>query len=190
MKRRNRVCAWLLAFAAAGAAVPGCGSSALKIHSEQATVEPQFVTAVYRAADANTADIYLSDIPEGALVERLSRGAAGEPGNIVHVHLFLRPKAGRTPIDFDASNMTLTHVVLTGSAMGIYGGGGFMLPSWRLGADTFGGRIKRATLRLVESDPGFSDRLGPSTLSGRVTARKDDELAGQISDRLTMLLGK
>lgn len=166
----------------------GGGTSALRLQSEQGTIEPVIRTAVYRRADANTADIYLSDIPPEAIVERLAAGRGGEAGTVIHLHIFLAPKAGRTPIDFTASNTTATCVILTGGPIGVYGGGGFLLPSARIGDGRFTGRIRDATLRLVESDAGFDDRLGLPWLSGTINARRDDPLASLISQHLTRLL--
>lgn len=174
------------------AALTGCGSpSRLRIESRDAIVQPEIHSAVYRATDLNTADLYLSDVPENVLVERLAVGLDDpSPANIIHVHLFLTPKAGRTPIDFTAANISVTHVVLTGGSMGVYGGGGFLLPSGSVGDATYGGTIREATLRLVESRPGFADRLGPSELGGKVAARRDDALADEVSARLTLLLSR
>lgn len=168
--------------------VPGCGSVSLKIESASGLVEPQIRTAVYRPLNDSAADIYLSDVPESSILQRLESGVPGSPAHVVHMHVFLEPKAGRTPIDFTASNATITYMVLTGSSRGVYGGGGFLLPADDIGDREYAGRIRQATLRLIESDPGFADRLGLPELQGRVVARRDDELAASISTRMTRLL--
>jgi hypothetical protein len=170
--------------------LPACtsGPSSLRIESARGVVEPDLRTAVYRFRDANTADLYLSDLPPDILIDRLASRAAGEPGTLVHCHIFLNPKAGRTPIDYTASNCTLTCAIFTGSSLGVYGGGGFLLPADSLGDATLAGTIRDATLRLVEHDPGFADRLGSARLAGRIAAERDDQLADAISARLTRLL--
>ncbi len=148
---------------------------------------PRFVTSVYRMVDANTADIYLSDLPVDQVARRLARSAEGEvgvPGVVVHVHVFLMPKAGRTPIEFTASNVSITQVVLTGTSTGVYAGGGFLLPSSSVGSRWLEGRIQGATLRLIRQQGGFVDRLGPSELSGVISARRDDERAATIGVQL------
>lgn len=164
----------------------GCWTStSLRITSrdEAYVLEPRFVTSVYRMVDVNTADIYLSDIPVEQVAQRLARSAAGEPGVagvIIHIHLFLMPKAGRTPIEFTASNVSITQLVLSGTSTGVYGGGGFLLPSSSVGSRWLEGRIEGATLRLTRQRGDFIDRLGPSRFAGTVSARRDDEQAAAI----------
>lgn len=171
-------------------ALAGCssGPSSLRIESSRGVIEPALQTAVYRFTDSNTADLYLSDFTPDVLVDRLAAGPAGDPGTILHLHVFLAPKAGRTPIDFTASNCTLTYAVFTGSSVGFYGGGGFMLPSDTLGDTSLSGRLRRATVRLVENQPGFTDRLGSAEVGGDIAAQRDDAFATQISAGLTRLL--
>lgn len=167
----------------------GCaGTTSLTVESERSALTPTIQTAVYRFTDSNTADIYLSDLPPEDLVARLAQGVEGEPGVVLHLHLFLAPKAGRTPIDFTASNASVTLLVLNGAARGVYGGGGFMLPSSSLGGATIAGEMRQATIRLVESDAGFGDALGLAEVSGDIAARRDDALAARISDEMTRLL--
>ncbi len=169
-------------------ALAGCsGSTSLSIRSDQAVIQPVVRTAVYRFVDPNTADVYLSDFSPDAIVDRLA-GVEGEPGTVVHLHVFLAPKAGKTPIDFTASNATITCAVMSGQSMGVYGGGGFVLPSSSLGDSSLDARMRQATVRLVEPRDGFSDRLGNAWLEGDFSAQRDDELAGRISAELTRLL--
>lgn len=178
-----------LAFATAALLVAGCGgSSSLAIESREAVIEPELSTTVYRLIDSNTLDIYLSDFPPESVLDRLSAGAPGDPGSIIHLHLFVSPKAGKTPIDFTASNASITYAVFTGSSLGVYGGGGFVLPSSDFGDARFTARIEDATIRLTQDSPGFADRLGRAQLSGSINAYRDDELATAISERLTRVL--
>lgn len=165
------------------------GSTSLSIRSDQAVIRPQVRTAVYRVIDQNTADVYLSDFPPESIVQRLA-GVAGEPGTIVHLHLFLAPKAGKTPIDFTASNSAVTCAVFTGDSLGVYGGGGFVLPWSRFGDASLEARVRDATVRLSDQHPGFGDRLGNAWVEGDFEARRDDELAASISDALTRILLK
>lgn len=172
------------------------GATALRIESRDRDtwMAPDYVTAIYRAIDENTADIFLSDIPEDELLERMrvgpghDGGSNSEPGTITHLRYFLTPLAGKTPIDFTASNTTITHVVLAQGTMGVYGGGGFLLPNDSVGSPIFGGRIKEASLRLLRSDEGFADLLGLAVVSGHIAARRDDTLADSISARMVLML--
>jgi hypothetical protein len=167
----------------------GGGGSSLTIASDAAVIRPVAATAVYRSVDANTADIFLSDFAPDSLAERLSMGASGPPGTVTHIHLFVEPKAGQTPIDFTATSATVRHIVFTGTSFGIYGGGGFLLPSDDVGDASFSGRIKQGTLKLIHAEPGFADRLGLCEISGRVTVKRDDAQAERLSVLLSQLLG-
>lgn len=168
--------------------IAGCSSSvSLGIRSDTAVIQPVVQTAVYRFIDQNTADVYLSDFPPDSIVDRLAN-VEGAPGTVVHLHVFLAPQAGKTPIDFTASNAAFTCIVMSGSSMGVYGGGGFVLPSSQLGDALLDARVRQATVRLVEGRNGFADRLGNAWVEGNIEARRDDELAGNISAELTRLL--
>ena len=76
---------------------------------------PRSGAVVYADADENTVDIYFTDLPE-SVWSAWTMGRASPlwtgGGTIGHVHLFLWPRAGRTPIDFAASNATLTLAVI------------------------------------------------------------------------------
>ena len=116
-------------------------------------------------------------------------GDAGAGGVLIHVHMFLYPRAGRTPIDFDASNTSVRLIVLAGGAgAGRYGGGGFMLPSGEPGDAGFGGRIRGATVGPIASAGSFVDRLGSSIMDATVRARHDEAMAGEIASALDALV--
>lgn len=171
----------------------GCAeSSSLRIASTDrgTAFEPVWRTGVFRMRDRNTVDLYISDLPSDAVSTRLAQALAGEPGppgTVLVINMFLDPEAGRTPIDFTASNASISVVVLTGDSWGVYGGGGFLLPSSFSGERSFEGVIRRATLRLIRAEPGFEDLLGTAELSGSVSARRDDRGAGEIAARLMLL---
>lgn len=158
-----------------------------------------FATAAYTSIDENTADVYLSDLP----VERFQSGKdmlADATGTIFHLHIFLVPSAGNTPIDQTACNITIRQLVLTGTpraegrreipTMGLYGGGGFVLPSGTFGEGTIGGSISAASFRMTRSTPGFKDLLGSGSLSGRFSAPQDDDLAKAMSSKFEYLVNR
>lgn len=147
---------------------------------------PTLPTAVYLAKDPNTADIYLTDLDETALDRGTS--LSGVSGRIVHLHLFLSPRPGSTPIESSACSVVIRHIVLAGEAIGVYGGGGFLMPRGRLGDREYGGTIRDATLRLTDQAGSFVDRLGPSTMEARFVARRDEALARRIGARVEDVL--
>lgn len=165
----------------------GFGGSSYELRSvaRQTVLRPSLRLRAYRAEDANTAHFFLTDLS----VDDLQRDAdlAGITGNIVHIHLFLRPKAGRTPIDSTAFNASIEHLVIANGQIGIYQGGGFMIPGGTPGDRTLGGNLSGATLRLTRATPGLRDLLGPSQADARFSAKLDEETASLIERRLRQL---
>lgn len=173
--------------------------------SDTGSLTPAFITTAYFPTDQNTADIFLSDIPAAQLADPAA-GLTAKTGNIVYIHVFLIPSAGMTPIENSACNVTVRHLILAGSvqakagepgatsstvstvaAIGLYGGAGFMTTGSDPGDDTFTGTIHDSSLRLSRATPGFVDRLGPASMSGKFTAVRDDRLARMIAARFEQI---
>lgn len=187
--------------------LPGCrvfshpgGDLTIASIANNTSLNPAIRTAVYKRVDANTAELYFSDLPEERFLEPGAR-LGDVPGIVLHIHYFLTPSAGSTPIDDTACNVTLKQVVFAPAApstsataqrslpaVGVYGGGGFFFPSGTLGTGVFGGSIRDGTFRLIESSPGFIDALGPSSVTGKLLASRDDVLADAMDRRMRELL--
>lgn len=181
----------LFAFACVVAMVglSGCGTPGMALRSAQGrgTLDPNFTTRCYiPTEDKAGADVYLTDLPPE--LWRPDSDLAGISGTMVHVHLFLRPKAGKTPQAETASNLNIRYVVIGKGAVGVYAGGGFLLPSGTPGDETFGGRIDRASLRLSRAGEGFKDLLGPCELSGRFRAERNETAARLIEARMGQVM--
>ncbi len=140
----------------------------------------------YRAIDKNTADVYLTDLPKEACRQGAPLGEVS--GQILHLHLFISPEAGSTPIDSTACSVTVRLVVVSRGQVGVYGGGGFLQPDSDPGSADFDGFISQATLRFIYRTAGFNDRLGSSELSGSISAPRDDGTADALAIRLDELL--
>ena len=174
-----------LGLLAAALLATGCGrvftASGMRFQSiDQGTMlNPPVVSAGYRAEDASTAEFYLSDIP----LRELTQAESFEDlsGTIVHIHLFIRPKPGKTPIEPTASSATVQAIVLSRGEVGLYGGGGFMLPSGTPGDDTLGGSIRSGSVRLLAATSGFADRLGAASLSIGLSAPRDEAATGAMA---------
>lgn len=174
------------------------GSIAVHNQNTHRVISPEIVTGVYRSpgGDENTADIYLSDMP----LERLASHSdhlKGMSGVLVHIHLFLIPSAGNTPIDQTACNVAVRTIVLASSdaesapLIGVYSGGGFVLPSGDPGDSTFGGSILEASLRLIGSSSnaanGFVDQLTPAEMSGSFRSTLDEANTNALAARFERL---
>ncbi|MEO1717469.1 MAG: hypothetical protein AAFR76_10190, partial [Planctomycetota bacterium] len=144
-----------------------------------ARLAPSLTTRAYTYEDENTVHIYLSDLTPAELDNPEA------VGQIVHIHMFIRPNPGRTPIEPDALNASIRHAILApNNATGIYAGGGFLLPKSRAASGTFKGTIAKGTLRLEAATPNFTDALGPASLRASFDIPNDDELAQTMATRL------
>jgi hypothetical protein len=191
-------CIGLAAALALGASLGGCGdwrlfaarsSGDLRAVSELQKVQyaPTWRTAVYRSADSQSAEIYLTDLPLDRLSD-LDDPLTDLTGSIVQVSLFMQPRAGRTPIDDSACNAAFRQLVISGPARGVYGGGGFVIPQG-LGSAQLRGSVDGATLRLIRMNEGFVDPIGPGEMVGTFRARFDAELSRLMAQRMQSLAG-
>lgn len=144
-----------------------------------------YPTGVYVESDPNTADLYFTTIPG---VGQPGISMQGVSGSVLHVRMFIKPRAGRTPIDYTAVNITVTHVLVADGAVGVYAGAGFMLPSGDVGASNFGGKLKDVTLRPTALTDGFSDQLGWNELDGSLRVVRDPDRAERIASWVDALL--
>ncbi len=167
--------------------------ASLEVRGDRAVLAPAWTTAVYTTSDANTADIYLSDLPIDTLAAEDPAALDSYAGSIIHIHYFLTPKAGRTPIDTRAANATIQHLVLVPNPngglgfAGLYGGGGFLLPTKPPGRRSFSGSINAGSHAMLRAGPGFDDRLGRAIIAGSIDARLDDGACAAIARNLSML---
>ncbi|USN97968.1 MAG: hypothetical protein H6810_07175 [Phycisphaeraceae bacterium] len=152
----------------------GGGGRGEFVSDEQPTkLAPRFTTRLFDSSDSNTADMVLSDLDPTTLADR---GGWGDTvGRVLQVRMFIRPYAGRTPIEPTACSVTMRYLVLAGGEYGIYAGGGFMLADGKPDGKEFGGRILNASMRLVSSSPGFKDLIGSGRMSLSFDVKRDTE---------------
>jgi hypothetical protein len=176
------------------AALPGCGTfggggtTRLRSLENGSEMTADLPARVYKSQGNDNADFFMTDLPEsvwngGADVSEVS-------GIILQVHMFLRPKAGRTPIADTASTCVVRCVVLAKGEIGVYGGGGFFVNSGLPGGETFGGSVRNGTLRLMSATGGFQDRLGPCSVAGAISGKKDEKTAGAMWRAMNALVGE
>lgn len=165
----------LLAACSAG---PVAQSSAvLRSPVLRSQLRTDLATQVYSAGDRSTADFYLSDLPAELLSDQAR--LATQSGSIIHIHLFITPKAGQTPLDPNACSVAIRQIVLSAGSVGVYAGGGFLNVA-EVGNPSIHGNIREATLRLAAASPTFDDRLGPCEMAVSFTARRDEPKARAI----------
>jgi hypothetical protein len=168
----------------------GCAGSdgTVQVRSINSPVvdSPRLTHASYSSSDPNTADVFLTDLDSA----QLQPGAdfSHTSGRIVQIHMFLEPLAGSTPIADSACSVVVRHIVLADGAIGVYSGGGFMLPASHSGGRTLSGSVRQATLRLTGKSETFADPLGAATLDARFSAPLDEAGARQLASRVNELL--
>ncbi len=170
-----------LAFLAPLMGCESSGSLAFRSISTGGRFEASYPTCVYRPVDGNAADVFLTDLPPEHW--NLDSDLSGASGTLVHIHMFLAPRAGSTPLTPTASNMTMRCIVVSRGRVGVYAGGGLFDQDGPPGDDSFSGRLSRASLKLLHADEGFHDALGPCEVGGTVRARRDDTFATILSAR-------
>lgn len=187
-------------------ALPGCAlfraepGGVLTAVSTDGTrsLAPAFTTAAYSFTDENTAEVFLTDLPRERFDDPRDT-LAGAQGIILHMHVFLDPSPGDTPIDATACNVTIRQLVVAGSpdqtkpavpTMGLYAGGGFVLLRGSIGDASLSGSMTGGSYRLTRSTPGFVDRLGAGQIAGRFSATQDPDLARALSARFESLVRK
>jgi hypothetical protein len=179
-----------LALLAVALLVPACTPGAsLSVVSEltDARLEASLPTAAALVRDPSTADVYLTNLPTAMLLPGTALGEAS--GVIVHARMLFRPRAGHTPLDPTASNATVRVVVIARGEVGVYSGGGLLLPGGS-GETRLTGSIRAGTLRLAASSDRFADALGPAELTLRFDAVVDEAQARRIAARVEDLLDR
>jgi hypothetical protein len=178
------------------AALAGCtaGASSGSLLAESLGGSPvvlprDYVTAFYAVREGAETSFFLADVPLNKLLSgQMTRG------NVVHLDLLWVPKAGNTPMDSSATNVSIRFVVFADGEVGVYGGAGFALPDGETGSVTMGLELRDASLTLLDSTDGFADLLSPARLTGRVTARLSEERTQQmryaVSQLVTNALGR
>lgn len=180
--------AWLVLTAGCSTLRLGFGSaSRLESSVHPVRLDPDFTTRVYAPVDRNTADLYLTDLPPEAFdnPERLAQSS----GQLAHIHLFIRPTAGSTPIDTTAVSATVRYFVLARGRVGVYAGGGFLFPRDRVGERRFAFSFTDASVRHTAAGPGFIDQIETGSLDLRTAARLDEDAANLLrrtADRLAL----
>jgi len=179
-----------LGLGACSSMTPWGGETSIEFlsNTKNTAVIPALTLQVYSSDDPTSADIYLTDMPELADPSVSIDSIENATGHLIHIHMFIAPEAGKTPIAFTAANFTIIHIILADGAMGVYQGGGFLLPSGQPGAATFGGRTSQATLRPTAATTGFVDLLGWNEAQGHIHATLDVETAHRLDARIATLL--
>lgn len=111
--------------------------------------------------------------------------ASDQPAAFLRVHIYWRPKPGKTHDDPSSADATIRYLVLTPQGARLYSGSAFVFPQIHRSSGLLTARIESARLRPVTTEGQAPDSLGEAKLSGVLTARPDRsgtiELAGEMN---------
>lgn len=146
-------------------------------------------TRAYTYQDKNTADIYLTDLSQQQLTNFFENDADWSTftGSMVHIHLFLDPKPGKTPIEPTAANATVRYIVLANGEIGVYDGAGFILPGKKIGKGSLSGALHGAPAKLTRKTPRFNDPLPATRLDISFGVKENRPLADELRARIDAL---
>ena len=153
------------------------------LRADAVVLGASYPTVVYAHDPEEDTTFLLTDMA----IEDLLAGKVVD-GQVLHIDLLWEPKAGTTPMDIDATNAIIRHIVISGGEVGVYGGAGFVLPRGSPGRDTLTVALRDAMVRLMDSTGGFVDPLSPARLTGTFTARHEPGLARRISRAISQIV--
>ncbi len=142
-----------------------------------------YTTAVYAHEPEGDTRFLLTDIP---LKDLLSGNVIN--GQAMHIELLWTPRAGKTPMDADATNISIRHIIVSDGEVGLYGGAGFALLSGQPGCQTLKLSVRDASTRLIESTDNFNDLLSPAQLTGSFAAKLDPKEAQRVYRALSQFV--
>jgi hypothetical protein len=158
--------ALLLTFTGCGAPKSPSGKKlgALTIRSlekDGLTLTGKFKTGYFAFHDANRVTVVLLDGNEDA------------PDQALIIRMLWLPRGSKTPVNRNATNATIKHIVFAGenrSIVGVYGGGGYFYPKQNPKATRkhLDAAIWDGSMALQHASKGFADRLGRVQIDGKL----------------------
>lgn len=175
-------CAAVLSMIAIAGMLGGCrGGSVSMTGSDALDIESNFETALFSVEGKQWLHVLLLAGPED------------DPVAAVHIQMFYRPEAGKTPMDVHATNATVRFVDFKEKTVGVYGGAGLVMPGWRFSGGTFSADLRHANLRLLDAGPGYTGELKRPWIDGTIHARRDEQrtmkLLRQVQVKVAERLG-
>lgn len=151
-------------------AIGGCSQSAVELTSYKDPYFPETATV-------HLPECYYREDPSGDLylVGRQVTGTeAGPLTQYLCVHIFWKPKPGRTPVERTTTDALLRFVVAREDGVAVYSGTGFAFPK---PPSRFAEHrefvIESSRLQLESARGGMGDLFGPLRITGTMLALQD-----------------
>ncbi|MEW6251833.1 MAG: hypothetical protein AB1716_14400 [Planctomycetota bacterium] len=177
----------VLAAAAGLAGNGGCQRAQIEFTSYRDPYFPEhfevdFQDCVYRSAPAG--DLLLVGHAHHSPKQRPDAeaphiGQSGRTDHYLQVHMFWKPRPGKTFADASGTDAVITYVVTTEQGTLTYVGAGFVFPRPGRGSVDF--EVESGRLRLATRSGELSDVLGDTRLRGTLRAREDPAMTTHLS---------
>jgi len=105
---------------------------------------------------------------------------------VMHVHLFWRPRPGKTFDNPSTVDATIRYAILTEQGATVYCGTGFAYPKKRRTSDKLLVKIESARLRLESQNGDAPDLLGNARAAGELLAENNAALAVDLRRQLDL----
>ncbi len=115
----------------------------------------RFEHAVYTHTDAQTATVVMWS------------GEAQSAEQAVVMRVLWTPRAGATPLDDFATNVTVRWAIFAGGEAGLYSGAGFAFPFTSVGGRRLSMKLEQSDLKLSEASTRFSKGVHPEVVKLR-----------------------
>ena len=154
-----------------------------RVGGNDARLTMQISTAVCTSDPFVHTSLWMTDLT-------FSQIEAGDIDNglVLHIEMLFPPRAGETPIDDAATNLSIRFIVISNGELGVYEGGGFGYPIGGHEDGEMSLRVEPSGLVLAESTEGFIDLLSPATLSAVFTGTCDDMAGHRLADGIDQLV--
>lgn len=113
------------------------------------------------------------------LAVRASQGEGGEIRQYLHLHLFWKPRPGKTFSDPSINDSIAEYVIVTPQGSAAYSGTAFVYPR-PLSDGRLRCPVERGNLRLETINGSPTEVLGDATLAGELIATEDAGLAVEL----------
>lgn len=173
----------------AGFAVGGASGSSTTRSANNLVFNVEYPIRVSQATDRNTADIYLTDLSDDELSAIFAEPQdwSGITGTLTHIHIFVAPEPGKTPIESTAASATIRTIIIANGQIGVYDGAGFLLPGGSVTKGRVSARVRNAPMRLTRATPGFADPLVTPEMDLSFSVRPDTQAASELDARVEAL---
>ena len=121
-----------------------------------------------------------------ARTTHIPEDGGGEITQVMHVHLFWRPKPGKTFDNPSTVDATIRYAILTEQGATVYCGTGFAYPKQRRTSDKLLVKIENARLRLESQNGDAPDLLGNARAAGELLAENNAALAVDLRRQLDL----